>query len=277
MALANSGRLFVVSEPPVDERPGRLRRAAAGAWHVPAGLTFLLGRPRLWALAALPAALALAFLVGGLGLGIVAIPWVEGALAPSRERVPDWVGFPITLGLWAGTIGAGMALGLGVALLFSAPILDRLSQRVELLTTGRTRAAGRGLRWEILESLRGAFYFLAAAPGVLLLALVPLVGPVLGGLWGAFALSFQLTDGPLARRGLDFRSRRRWHRRWRAESEGFGLAGLLALLVPLANLLLSPALVVGATRLVLELEQGPPAAADDPEATSTAGGRTPFE
>lgn len=255
-----------MSERAVDERPGRLRRAAAGAWHVPAGLAFLLGRPTLWPLAVLPAALALAFLLAGLAAGIVAIPRMEGALAPSRERVPDWVGFPITLALWAGTIGAGMALGLGVALLLSAPILDRLSQKVELLATGGPPEAGRGLRWEILESLRGAVYFLAAAPGVLLLGLVPLVGPLLGGLWGAFALSFQLTDGPLTRRGLDFRSRRQWHRQWRVESEGFGLAGLLALLVPLANLLLTPALVVGATRLVLELEQRPPSATEDANA-----------
>lgn len=250
-----------MSERLVDKRPGPLRRAAAGAWHVPAGLAFLLRRPTLWPLAVLPAVLALAFLLGGLALGIVAIPWVEGTLAPSRERVPGWVGFPITLALWAGMIGAGIAVGLGVALLLSAPVLDRLSQKVELLSSGHALEARRGLRWEVRESLRGAAYFLAAAPGVLLLGLVPLVGPALGGLWGAFALSFQLTDGPLSRRGLDFRSRRQWHREWRAESEGFGLAGLLALLVPLANLLVTPALVVGATRLVLELEEQP---ASDP-------------
>ncbi len=46
-----------------------------------------------------------------------------------------------------------------------------------------------------------------------------------------------------------------WHRRYRAESLGFGLAGLVILFLPLANLLLVPALAVGATRLVLELQE----------------------
>jgi CysZ protein len=81
-----------------------------------------------------------------------------------------------------------------------------------------------------------------------------LVGPVLAALWGAHALAFQAGDAALGRRGLTFREKRAWHRRWRAESEGFGLAGLVTLLVPFANLLLAPALAVGATLLVLDLE-----------------------
>ena len=36
--------------------------------------------------------------------------------------------------------------------------------------------------------------------------------------------------------------------------QGFGLAGMIALLVPFANLLLGPALVAGGTLLVLSLE-----------------------
>jgi uncharacterized protein involved in cysteine biosynthesis len=112
-----------------------------------------------------------------------------------------------------------------------------------------------GWKWELLQSFKGALYFLGAAPGVLLLSLIPLVGPPLGILWGAHALALQQTDVPLARRGMGFSARRAWHRRWRAESLGFGLAGLVTLLVPLANFLLAPALAVGGTLLVLELEE----------------------
>src|SRR5438046_4190088 len=51
------------------ERPGIFRRAAAGAWHVPAGFVFLARTPPLWPLAILPAVLAVACVVGGLFLG----------------------------------------------------------------------------------------------------------------------------------------------------------------------------------------------------------------
>jgi uncharacterized protein involved in cysteine biosynthesis len=91
------------------------------------------------------------------------------------------------------------------------------------------------------------------------------VGPVAGTIWGAHALAFQQTDVPLARRGRDFRSRRAWHRRYRAESIGFGLAGLVTLIVPLANLLIGPALAVGGTLLVIEFEEGLPAPEPTPQ------------
>src|SRR5262249_34307386 len=47
---------------------------------------------------------------------------------------------------------------------------------------------------------------------------------------------------------------RLWHQRWLAESLGFGLAALFVFLVPFANLLLGPALAIGGTLLVLDLE-----------------------
>jgi uncharacterized protein involved in cysteine biosynthesis len=104
------------------------------------------------------------------------------------------------------------------------------------------------------QAFRGTLYFLAAAPGVLLLTLVPLVGPPLAILWGSYALAFQQTDSALARRGLSFAERRAWHAFWKPESMGFGLAGLITLVVPFANFLIGPALAVRETLLVLELE-----------------------
>ncbi|HLE70636.1 MAG TPA: EI24 domain-containing protein, partial [Vicinamibacteria bacterium] len=108
--------------------------------------------------------------------------------------------------------------------------------------------------WEVKESLRGAFYFLAAAPGIFLLAFIPIIGPPLAVLWAGFALAFQFSDPPLTRRGLDFGQKRAWHRRYRPEAVGFGITGLIALLIPFADLLVAPALAVGATLLVLDLE-----------------------
>jgi CysZ protein len=235
-------------------RPGRLRRAAAGAWHVAAGFGFLLRRPSLWPLAILPSTIALACLLGGLVLAVYAIHGVEGALVPNPGRGPRALSFFFTLVVWMATLSSGLVLGLGVALLLSAPILERLSRQVDAIVRGEAVDRSRGLRWELWQSFRGMAYFLAAAPGVFLLALVPIVGPVLAALWGAYALAFQQTDAALARRGLDFAGRRAWHRYWKAESVGFGLAGLVTLIVPFANFLVAPVLAVGGTLMVLELE-----------------------
>ncbi len=236
--------------------PGTLRRAAAGAWHVPGGLFFLIRQPRLLPLAALPAVLAVASVGGSLAAALYAGPTLERALTPGPGQAPAADAL-LTVSVWIATLIAALALGLAAALLLGAPVLDRLSKQTEHVATGGAADAGRGLRWEVWESLRSALYFLAAAPLVFVVGLVPVVGAPLGALWAARALSFQLTEPSLMRRGLGFADRRAWHRAWRPESMGFGLLALAALIVPCANFALVPALVVGATRLVLELTGGP--------------------
>jgi CysZ protein len=235
----------------LDHGPGLARRAAAGAWHVPGGIGYLVVRPRLWLHAVLPAIVAGALVFAGLVFGWLAAPRVEESLI--TPAWPLWLAVPARVAIWVGSPLAGILAGFAVALLLAAPLLELVSREVEVLERGQSPDAARGFTWDLLQSVRGAAFFAAAAPAIFALGLVPLLGPVLAGLFAAYALAFQQTDAPLARRGLDFAERRAWHRRWRPESLGFGLAGLATLVVPFANLLLAPALAVGATRLVLEL------------------------
>jgi uncharacterized protein involved in cysteine biosynthesis len=227
-------------------RPGLLRRAAAGAWQVPAAFGHLLTNPSLWPLALLTALLVDIFLAAGLLLGAFAAPSLERVLTPGRDRLPPGLDLAIVILVYLGTLGAGMLLGLATALLLSAPLLDRLSRRVEARLAGRPD--GEGARFDALAALGASLYFLAASLGVFLLGLIPLVGPVLAALWGAHTLALRLTEEPLHRRGFGLRDQRAWHREWWAESLGFGLAGLIAL--PLAG----PVLTIGGTLLVLDLE-----------------------
>ena len=243
--------VIVSAETPA--RPGALRRLGGGAWHVLAGFGFLARHPRLWPFALLPAILAAACLAAGLFGALYALHAVETAIVPGPERIGMVLAFVLTLLVWIATIVSGLVVGLAVALLLAAPVLEMLSLRVEAIVQGAPADGARGWRWELVQSFRGTLFFLAAAPGVFLLGLIPVVGPPLAVLWGAYALAFQTTDAALARRGLDFGARRAWHRYWKLESLGFGITGLLTLIVPLANFLVVPALTVGGTLLVLEL------------------------
>jgi uncharacterized protein involved in cysteine biosynthesis len=256
-------------------RPGLLRRAAAGAWHVPAGFVFLLRHPRLWPLATLPALAAMLLVAIGVLLGLLLSPRVAAAISPEPGRYPEWIALPTSLLLWVATVGAGAFLGLGVALALASPLLEQLSRRVEARARGLVEDASPGLAFELGQSLRGAVYFLLAAPVLLLLGFIPVVGPFLSLMWGARAVALQMTDPALSRRGMSNANKRRWHREWRAETQGFGLAGMLGLIVPLANLLLGPALVTGGTLLVLELEDAAgPRARDADAGVGGAGAAT---
>jgi CysZ protein len=252
--------------PEAAPRPGLVRRVAAGAWHVPAGFVILMGNPRLWPIALIPVVLAVLSMFFGAVLGIFLIPRVEARFGLTPGEHPVWIELPAGLLLWTAMIGAGVFLGLGVAMLLATPALEHLSRRVEARIRGVSVDSSRGFVWELAQSLQGGFYFLLAAPGVFLLGLIPVVGPFFSALWGGRAVALQMTDPALTRRGLSLRERLRWHRQWRPESQGFGLAGMIGLLVPFANLLLGPALIAGGTLLVLSLE---PLGASEP-ATDTA-------
>jgi uncharacterized protein involved in cysteine biosynthesis len=248
-------------------RPGWLVRLAAGAWHVPGGAAFLLRRPRLWGLAALPSALGGIGLVAGLILGVYGVRGVETTLSAHRPRLPDVADLIAALGLWTATLAAGVLGVFALVLFVSAPLLERLERRTEALAGGHA-SAPPARRGDTLRALQHSLYLLLAVPPAFLIALVPFVGPPIAGVLVAAALALQLTAPSLARRGLDFRAMRRWHRDWRAESLGFGVAALI--LLPLLSPILAPALATGAALLVHETEgDAPDGAAVEPSNEST--------
>ena len=122
-------------------------------------------------------------------LGVFLGARVEARFAPAPGSVPVWIELPVSLLLWTATLGSGVFLGLGIALALASPILDQLSRQVEARARGRAVDRGRGFRWEAAQALRGSLYFLAAAPGVFLLGLIPVVGPFLSAGLGGRARS----------------------------------------------------------------------------------------
>src|SRR5262245_33794103 len=101
--------------PPSPARPGAPWRLLAGAWQVPAGFAFLIARPRLWPLSALPVVVTVALLGAGLVGGLFALPLVDELVGP--QRAPGIPGLLTAAGLYLGLPAAGLLLGLALALL----------------------------------------------------------------------------------------------------------------------------------------------------------------
>ena len=60
---------------------------------------------------------------------------------------------------------SALMLGVGLALVLTAPLLDLLSQRTERRVRGFTVDEGRGLHFELVQSLKGALFFALAVLG----------------------------------------------------------------------------------------------------------------
>ena len=188
--------------------------------------------------------------------------WLDAWLA----GLPDWLAWLETLLWWFGVLLSTLAFCYVFTLLanlIASPFNGLLSARVEKLVTGRAPESGMSLAREMLDGVVGElrrlrYYFARALLlGVVSVALffLPPANLAIAPLWfifGAFMLSFEYLDQPMANRGLRFDDKilQLRARRWR--HLGFGSLVTVMTAIPLANLVVMPAAVVGATLLYIE-------------------------
>jgi len=222
--------------------------------------------------------------LAALGLGLAAVfGWARDLYAFATSWVPSpaaaswydwiWVG-PARLVLdlagvlsFVAVAGAVVVAALLVGAIFAAPLLDRLSRRVEEVVTGgvvdrsRPGIAGfaAGAARSGLEELKRVAFFLGVQAAILVVgALVPgAQAPAATAMIAVTALFLALDSASYAleRRGLGFREKLRWSRRHLAIVAGYGAAAFLLCSIPVVNLIALPLLVVAGTLLVIDVER----------------------
>ncbi|GAA2753736.1 EI24 domain-containing protein [Amnibacterium kyonggiense] len=217
--------------------------------------------PRLMLLGAVPA-----LVVGAVWLGLLValLTSLDGVAASLTAFADDWdEPFRGTVRLAAGVAVLVLAVVVG-ALSFTAvvltvgdPFYERISraaeerlgnapeERDEPLVRGVLRAARDGLVLLLASVVIGLVSFL--------LGLIPLVGAIIGGVFGAVAggwfLAVELTGTPFDARGFRLRERRRVLARSRPRVLGFGIVTWVLFLVPFGAVVVMPAAVAGAAVL----------------------------
>jgi CysZ protein len=251
--------------PPPGRRAGG---PMAGGADVLRGIGLFLGTPGVRLLGIVPVLLAGVLVLGLLGLLLVYLDELAGALTPFADR---WDESSRTLV----RVGTGLVVLLGstallvvsftvICQIIGQPFYERISDRIEHdLGVHRGGGAGQGAPWwrsfprASLESALLLAMTLACTAPLFLLGLFPVFGqtvvPVLQTLVAGFFLAVELLAIPLERRGLHLGGRLRFVWRHRAQTLGFGITAFLLFLVPLMNVLAMPGAVVGATLLVRRL------------------------
>lgn len=150
-----------------------------------------------------------------------------------------------------------------LANLVASPFNGFLAARVEQHLTGRLPDSGLSLWQEglqgLLTELRKLLFYASRALPLALLSLVLLfipglnaLIPLLWMLFGAYMLALEYSDYPASNHGLSFAQKRAALNRCRGPGLGFGAAVTVMTAIPLANLLVMPAAVAGATALWVE-------------------------
>lgn len=221
----------------------------------------LCAHPRLRLYVAAPIVTASALFVLLVNWAVEAVQRLSSALI---AWLPDWLDWLHWL-LWpAAIIIAVLFLVYGFVFLcnlIAAPFNGLLAERAEQLLAGSTPSDVpwmrllRELPTLLLNEVRKIGYFLRFALPLLLLTLIPGINLAAGPLWlllGSWMLALEYLDYPLGNHQLGFPAVRRYARLHRGRALGFGAVALLASTVPLINLLVMPAAVIGATVLVVE-------------------------
>ncbi len=186
--------------------------------------------------------------------------WAAGRVAAAvrwlRDALPgwlDWLAFlawPLFgLGLLLVFVYAFTALANLIGAPFNVVLARRVTGDVAPPAGGWLREAGQA----VLSELRKLRYFLVRVVPLGLLLWVPGVNLVAGPAWlvlGAWLLALEYLDYPLGNRGLDFRVVRQTAAAMPLRALGFGGSVLLLGAVPIVNMLLMPAAVIGACLLV---------------------------
>lgn len=221
-----------------------------GALALLSGLRLLLGRAELRAILWRMVALLLVLMLVTFGATFWLVDYIAAMWIPAGDawywQVLSWL---------AGVLAFVLAMICGIVSFVllgsaaSAPWLDDLASRTEALS-GST-ITGQQTGWmqlvgdSLANSIRPLFGLLAWGVAALVCFWLPPLATALWSYGGIRFLSFELIDTPASRRNWDFNTRKQklHERRW--FYFGFSATAMLLMLVPVLNLLVIPAAVVG--------------------------------
>jgi CysZ protein len=217
-----------------------------GLWAPFRGAAFV-ARHRLWHYLVVPLLLNAALIAGAVILGVhVGRRWLGTGTAAAS--------LPATIGIWVVASVLGLVFFVVAQPLFSAPFVDALTEKVELLVRGAHPRLGF---WTAVwrSALHGALKlvcYLTALMLVWALTVLTTVGGGVGAVLSALLLAYDGFDYPLARRGAGFGGKWRYLLLHPGQTLGYCVGATLLYLIPPAIVVAPAFAAVGATLAFLD-------------------------
>ena len=146
-----------------------------------------------------------------------------------------------------------------LANLLAAPFYGKLSAKTLAVITGQDGAsAEQPLAKVIFAEVKRAGYLLSRALPLLILSIIPglnVLAPLLWALFGAWGMALEYMAYPLENAGVLFSEQKKIVRSIRLGALSFGGVAALGLTIPVLNIIVAPAAVIGATIYLNEVKK----------------------
>jgi CysZ protein len=146
-----------------------------------------------------------------------------------------------------------------LANLIAAPFYGKLAAKTLSIVTGEAGAGEeQPLAKVMVAELKRMGYLVVRALPLLLLFIIPginVIAPFLWALFGAWGMALEYMAYPLENEGMLFTEQKQLAKSIRLGALGFGGITMAGLTLPLLNIVVAPAAVIGATIYLHEVKQ----------------------
>lgn len=180
-----------------------------------------------------------------------------------EQFIPDWLQWLRWI-LWPlffiSFFIAGFFTFTVAANLIAAPFYGKLSAATLAIISGQASPGGEPPWAKVIwAELRRANYLAVRALLILLLSIIPgvnVLAPVLWALFGAWGMALEYLAYPLENAGILFSEQRQLVKSIRLGALSFGGLAAVGLTLPLINIIVAPAAVIGATIYFNDIQKG---------------------
>ena len=147
-----------------------------------------------------------------------------------------------------------------LANIIASPFNSLLAEATEMYLIGKTMDDAGGFKQvlkeivpTILMEIKKLIYMILwSIPFLIMLFVIPVIGPIIWFLFTAWMMSLQYMDYPMGNHKLKFAEQRALQRKQRLFSLGFGGVTMGASMIPFVNFIVMPTAVIAATMIWVE-------------------------
>ncbi|MGZ8152995.1 MAG: sulfate transporter CysZ [Methylovulum sp.] len=208
----------------------------------------LLGRPELRKFILIPILINIALYSAALTLGYYYVGELINQFIPTWLQWLDWILWPL---FFISFFIAGFFTFTILANLIAAPFYGKLSAKTLAIIRGQAIAVVEPPVTKIVGAeLKRAIYFATRALPLLILSIIPglnVIAPFVWALFGAWGMALEYMAYPLENEGLLFSEQKQLLKSVRLGALSFGGLAAMGLTIPVLNIIVGPAAVIGAT------------------------------